>query len=107
MQILVKWKLFSGKSIFRSCQTHGFYGKWFPEMIFSRQFKHSLRWISDFLTGSLQKMDFWLGLQMFQLNLNRLFSLLLIFFFFLSVLKYTYTFKKVKEKKSKIFENCT
>ena len=52
-------------------------------------------------------MDFWLGLQMFQLNLNRLFSLLLIFFFFfLSVLKYTYTFKKVK-KKSKIFENCT
>ena len=43
-------------------------------------------------------MDFWLGLQMFQLNLNRLFSLLLIFFFFLSVLKYTYTFKKVKKK---------
>ena len=42
-------------------------------------------------------MDFWLGLQMFQLNLNRLFSLLLIFFF-LSVLKYTYTFKKVKKK---------
>ena len=28
--------------IFRSCQTRGFYGKWFPEMIFS-QFKHSLK----------------------------------------------------------------
>ena len=42
MQILVKRKLFSGKSIFRSCQTHRFYGKWFSETIFS-QFKRSLK----------------------------------------------------------------
>ena len=40
-QILVKRKLFSGNSIFRSCQTCGFYGKWFSETVFS-QFKHSL-----------------------------------------------------------------
>ena len=38
---MIKRKWFSGKSIFRSYQTHGFYGKWFPKMIFSR-FKHSL-----------------------------------------------------------------
>ena len=40
-QILVKLKWFSGNSIFYSCQTRGFYGKWFLETVFS-QFKRSL-----------------------------------------------------------------
>ena len=40
-QILVKLKWFSGNFIFRSYQTRGFYGKWFPKTVFS-QFKCSL-----------------------------------------------------------------
>ena len=40
-QILVKLKCFSVNSIFHSCQTRGFYGKWFPKTVFS-QFKCSL-----------------------------------------------------------------
>ena len=40
-QILVKLKWFSVNSIFHSYQTRGFYGKWFPETVFS-QFKRSL-----------------------------------------------------------------
>ena len=44
----VNWKWFSGKSIFRSCQTRGFYRKSFLEMIFN-QFKHSLSEIVSIL----------------------------------------------------------
>ena len=40
---MVKLKSFSGNSIFRSCQTRGFYGKWFPEIVYY-QFKRSLRY---------------------------------------------------------------
>ena len=44
----VNWKWFSGKSIFCSCQTCGFYRKSFLEMIFN-QFKHSLSEIVSIL----------------------------------------------------------